>query len=121
VPSAGRRLAELLRDDALALFDESGEEPLLGDGADDFAFAEDGALALAGGKADVGVAGLAGAVDDAAHYGHGDGLGQLLEVGLYLVDQGDEVDLDAAAGGAGDDDGAALADVEGGEDIPGHG
>src|SRR3990170_4696226 len=97
-----RRVGEPLGDDALAFLDEGGEELLLGDDANDLALAEDRALALAGGDADIGVAGLAGAVDDAAHYGDGEGVGE-----------GDKVDLDAAAGGTGDDCSAPLPDVEG--------
>src|SRR3989337_2835221 len=52
-----RRVGESLGDDALAFLDEGGEELLLGDDANDLALAEDRALALAGGDADIGVAG----------------------------------------------------------------
>src|SRR3990172_6333395 len=117
----GRRgLAEPLGDDLPPLLYEGGEELLLWDDADDLALAEDGALPLAGGQADIGVAGLAGAVHHAAYDGHRDRLAQLLEVRLHLVRQGDEVHLDAAAGRAGDDRRAALPDVQRAEDVPGH-
>src|SRR3972149_6384617 len=108
-----RRVGESLGDDALAFLDEGGEELLLGDDANDLALAEDRALALAGGAPVPGAGGLAGAVDDAAHYGDGEGLAELLEVRLHLVGEGDKVDLDAAAGGAGDDCSAPLPEVEG--------
>ena len=64
------------------------------------------------------IARFAGAVDDAAHDGDRDRLAELREVVLDLVGERDEVDLDAAAGGAGDERRAALAQVQRLEDVP---
>ena len=73
--------------------------------------------AVAGEDGDVGAFAFAGAVDDAAHDGdfdgEGDFLGQLL---ADILNELEEIDLDAAAGGAGDefgaDAGAQAQDVE---------
>src|SRR2546428_10356961 len=51
--------------DAHRLFDEGFHDGGLGDGFDDLALDEDLALSVAGGNAEVGFPGLAGAVDDA--------------------------------------------------------
>src|SRR5436309_2704530 len=68
--------------------------------------------AVAGRHAQVGLPRLAGAVDDAAHHGDPQRNGHALETGLDLLGEGVDVDLGPAAGGAGDDLEAALAQVE---------
>src|SRR5215207_2044536 len=55
--------------DAEGFFDQGFDDLGLRDGLDDLALDEDLALAVAGGDAEVGLAGLARAVDDAAHHG----------------------------------------------------
>ena len=68
---------------------------------------------LPGGDADVGLACLARAVDDAAHHRHLDGQVQLLERLLGLLGHGDDVDLGPAARRAGDQvEALALAQPE---------
>ncbi len=81
----------------------------LGHGLDDLALDEDLALAVAGGDAQVGLAGLARTVDDAAHDGDAQRDRHALEAGGDLLGQRVDVDLGAAAGRAGDDLQAALA------------
>src|SRR5690242_19320252 len=61
-------LAHLLGDPH-GLLDEGLHDLRLGDGLDDLALDEDLALAVAGRDAEVGLAGLAGTVHDAAHDG----------------------------------------------------
>ena len=73
---------------------------------------EDLALAVAGGDPEVGLAGLARAVDDAAHDGHAQRHGHALEAGGDLVGELVDVDLGAAARGARDDLELARAQVE---------
>ena len=75
----------------------------LGHGLDDLALDEDLALAVAGGDAEVGLAGLARAVDDAAHDGDAQRHLHALEAGGDLLGERVDVDLGAAAGRAGDD------------------
>jgi hypothetical protein len=75
----------------------------LGHRLDDLALDEDLALAVAGGDSEVGLAGLARAVDDAAHDGHPQRHGQSLQAGGDLLGEGVDVDLGATARGAGDD------------------
>jgi hypothetical protein len=69
----------------------------LGHGLDDLALDEDLALAVAGGDAEVGLAGLAGAVDDAAHHGHAQRDRHALEPGGDLLGERVDVDLGPAA------------------------
>ena len=88
-----------------------------GDVGDFFALDVDDAAAVAGEDCDVGPFAFAGAVDDATHDGDFDGEGDFfLESFVDLLDEGEEVDLDAAAGGAADefgaDAGAEAEDVE---------
>src|SRR5215211_9374673 len=85
----------------LGLVHQGVDDLGLGHGADDLAVAEDLALALARGHAHVGLAGLPGAVDDAAHDRdphRGLDLGHAL---LDGVGQGEHVDLGPPAGRAG--------------------
>ena len=74
-------------------------------------------LALAAGNADVGLTGLAGAVDDTAHDSHLDGLFAALKPTLHLIgDLGAGV-LGAAAGRAGDDLRAGHREADSAQDI----
>src|SRR5262249_25382251 len=84
------------------LFEQGVHHLALGDLADDLAPFEDDALAVAGGDAEVGLAGLAGAVDHAAEHAH---LDRRLAAGQALLQVGDDllqVDGQPAAGRAGD-------------------
>jgi hypothetical protein len=63
------------------------------DGEQHLALADDLALALAGGHAEVGLARLAGAVDDAAHDGDAQRDVDALERLLHLLGEGVDVDL----------------------------
>ena len=101
-----------LAGDALGLGDEGLDDLVLGHGLDDLALDEDLPLAVAGGDAQVGLAGLAGAVDDAAHDGHAQRHGQVLQAGGDGVGELVDVHLGAAAGRAGDDLELARAQVE---------
>ena len=98
--------------DAHGLLDEGLHDLRLGDGLDDLALDEDLALAVAGGDAEVGLAGLTRAVDDAAHHGDAQRHLEAVETGGDLLGQLVDVDLGAAAGGAGDDLEAARLEVE---------
>ena len=74
-------------------------------------------FALAAGNADVGLPGLTGAVDHAAHHGHLDGFLIALQALFHLVgDLGAGV-LGAAAGGAGDDLRARHRETDGTQDV----
>ncbi|CAL2070463.1 protein of unknown function [Streptomyces murinus] len=99
------------------LLDEGLHDLGLGDGLDDLALDEDLALAVAGGDAQVGLAGLAGAVDDAAHDGDAERDVHAGEARGDLFGELVDVDLGAAAGRAGDDLQAALAQVQGLQDL----
>src|SRR3990172_4076378 len=116
-----RRRALHLGDDLVSLLDEGGEEARLVYRAYDLPLAKDDAPTFAAGDAQVRHPRLAGTVDHAAHDGDGERLPQPLEVLLYLVGQGNEIDLDAAAGGAGHDRRAALAQAQRAEDVPADG
>src|SRR5215207_5049870 len=99
---------------------EEGVDELLGRHlAQRSAAAEDQALVLGPGDAEVGVRGLADAVDRAAEHGHLDrllvGLQALLDVGHDRV----HVELQAAARRAGDQHRATLAQLQRLEDLPG--
>src|SRR5690554_6888648 len=108
-----------LGEDRLDLLLERRDDLVLLDPADDLALAEDHALAASGRYADVGVPGLAGAVDDATHDRHLDRCLDVLDVLVNLVRQLEEVNLDTPAGGAGDEGGAVLAQAEALEDLVG--
>src|SRR6476661_4517907 len=110
------RLAHLLGE-AHGLLDEGLDDPRLGHGLDDLALDEDLALAVAGGHAEVGLAGLARTVDDAAHDGHAQRHGHALETRGDLVGEGVDVDLRTAARRARDDLELARAQVEALQDL----
>ncbi len=67
--AGGHSVGLHLLGDLHGLLDQRLHDLGLGDGLDDLALDEDLALAVAGGDAEVGLAGLAGAVDDLAHDG----------------------------------------------------
>src|SRR6478672_4882062 len=110
------RLAHLLGE-AHGLLDEGLDDLRLGHGLDDLALDEDLALAVAGGHAEVGLAGLARTVDDAAHDGHAQRHGHALETRGDLVGEGVDVDLRTAARRARDDLELARAQVEALQDL----
>ncbi len=101
------------------LEEELVDEPLLRHLLQRLAAREDQALVLGAGDAEVGVRGLADPVDRAAEDGDLDrvlvGLQPALDVGHHGV----HVELQAAAGRAGDQDGALLAQLQRLEDLPG--
>ena len=80
---------------------------------------EDQALVLGAGDAEVGVRGLADAVDRAAEHGDLDRVLVGLQAALDVGHHGVHVELQAAAGRAGDQHRAALAQLERLEDLPG--
>src|SRR6476469_4335578 len=104
-------LAHLLGE-AHGLLDERLDDLRLGHGLDDLALHEDLALAVAGGDAEVGLAGLARTVDDAAHDRDPQRHLEAVESGGDLLGQLVDVDLGAAARGAGHDLEAARLEVE---------
>src|SRR5690606_27267515 len=106
-------------DDGVDLPGQLLEHVLLEHGLDDLALAEDHALAVAGGDADVGVTRLAGAVHHASHDGDADWLLDVLQHLVDLVGEREEIDLDAATGRARDHGGALLAQLEALEDLVG--
>ena len=71
--------------DPHGLLDQGLDDLRLGHGLDDLALDEDLALAVAGGDAEVGLAGLARAVDDAAHDGDAQRDLHALEAGGHLA------------------------------------
>src|SRR3989449_6463814 len=87
------------------------DDRVLGHGLDDLALDEDLALAVAGRDAEVGLAGLARAVDDAAHDGDAERHLHALQAGGHLLGERVDVDLGTAARRAGDD--LELAGAEG--------
>ena len=89
--------------DPHGLLDQGLDDLRLGHGLDHLALDEDLALAVAGRDAEVGLAGLARAVDDAAHDGDPQRHLHALEAGGHLVGQLVDVDLRAAARRARDD------------------
>src|SRR6266540_4753639 len=100
----------------LGLVHEGVHDLGLRHGADHLAVAEDLALALAGGDADVGLACLARTVDDAAHDRHPH---RRVDLGHALLDgvgEREDVDLGAAAGWAGDQVELLGPQAEGAED-----
>ena len=99
------------------LADEGLDDLALGDGTDDLAVLEDLALAIAGSNTKVGLTTLAQTVDDTSHDGHAQRGVDSLESVSDVVGQGQDVDLAASAGGAGDDLQAAGAQVEGLQDL----
>ena len=80
---------------------------------------EDQALVLGAGDPEVGVRGLADAVDRAAEHGDLDRILVGLEPALDLGDDGVHVELQPAAGRAGDQHRAALAQLQRLQDLPG--
>src|SRR6478672_11090732 len=110
------RLAHLLGQ-THGLLDERLDDLRLGDGLDDLALDEDLALAVAGRDAEVGLAGLPRAVDDAAHDGDAQRHGHALEPRGDLVGELVDVDLGATARRAGDDLELAGLEVERLEDL----
>src|SRR5690242_19443674 len=98
--------------DAHRLLDEGLDDLGLRDGLDDLALDEDLSLAVAGGDPEVGLAGLARAVDDAAHDGDTQRHLEPVETGRDLVGELVDVDLRAPARRARDDLEAARAQVE---------
>ena len=106
--SLGRHLGR----EAVRLFDEGGDDLGLRHGLDDLALDEDLALAVAGCHAEVGLAGLARSVDDAAHDGDAQRHGHALEAVGDVVGELVDVDLGATAARAGDDLELALAQVQ---------
>src|SRR5205823_10362608 len=109
------------RKQARHFFEDGIEELIFGDGFDDFAFAEDDATAFAACQPDIGVAGFAGAVDDAAHDGDVDGGLYFGETFLDFVGDAYDIDLDTATGWAGDKGDAAIAQFERTQDFVGDG
>src|SRR3954447_7785049 len=85
------------------LVDQRLHDLRLGYGLDDLALDEDLALAVAGGDAEVGLAGLARAVHHAAHDRDAQRDLHALQAGGDLVGELVDVDLGAAAGRAADD------------------
>jgi len=105
--------------EGFALAQEALEDFGFGDGGDFLALDIDDALAVASEDGDVRALGFAGAVDDTAHHGdlHGDD-DLFLEFVVDLLDEVEEVDLDAATGGAGDEFGTdAFSFAEGVEEF----
>src|SRR6478735_4345776 len=109
-------LAHLLGE-AHGLLDERLDDLRLGHGLDDLALDEDLALAVAGGDAEIGLAGLARTVDDAAHDGHAQRHGHPLEACGHLVGERVDVDLGATARRARDDLELARSQVEALQDL----
>src|SRR3954454_9257412 len=103
--------------DPHGLLDQGLHDLRLRHGLDDLALHEDLTLAVARGDAQVGLAGLAGAVDDAAHDRDPQRHLHALEPGGHLLGQRVDVDLRAAAGGAGDDLELPRAQVQRLEDL----
>ncbi len=91
------------------MLDECLDDLVLRDGLDDLAMDEDLPLAVARRAAEVRLAGLTGAVDDAAHDGHAQRGADGLQALLDGLGEGPHVHLGAPAGGAGDDLEFALA------------
>ena len=75
---------------------------------------------LAPGDPDVGVHPLARAVDDTAHHRHGDGPPDAPHRLLDPLDHREHVDLEASAGGAGDEVWSLGLVLEVGQDLAGH-
>jgi hypothetical protein len=100
-------------------FEEFGEDLFFGDVGDFLTLDVDDAATIAGEDGDVCTLTFAGAVDDAAHDGDFHGELDFLGQGLAdILDEGEEIDLDAAAGGAGDEINAlAFAKAEGVEEF----
>src|SRR4051812_29753578 len=108
----GDAVLGLLAGDPQCLLDQGLDDLRLGDGLDHLAPDEDLPLAVARGDPEVGLAGLAGAVDDAAHDRHAQRDLHALQPGGHLVGELVDVDLGAPARGAADNLQAALAQVQ---------
>src|SRR5690606_20137187 len=89
--------------DAHGLLDQGLHDLRLGHRLDHLALDEDLALAVAGRDAEVGLAGLPGAVDDTTHDRDPQGHLHALEAGGDLLGQLVDIDLGASAGRARDD------------------
>jgi hypothetical protein len=113
--TTGRSLAPL-RADLLGhlggVVDQGLDDVLLADGRDLHALLDDVALAVAGGDPEVGLAGLPGAVDHAAHDRDPQRRVDALEALLDVLGEGPHVDLGASARGARHHVEAPLAQVE---------
>src|ERR687897_3314143 len=101
------------------LLEELVDEVLLRDLLERLAAREDEALVLGPGDTEVRVRRLPDAVDRAAEHGDLDRVGVRLEALLDVGHDGVHVELQAAAGRAGDQDRPALAQLERLEDLPG--
>src|SRR3954454_519016 len=110
--AGGGAVLGLLPGQPEGLLDQRLDDLRLRHGLDDLALDEDLPLAVAGGDAEVGLAGLARAVDDATHDGHPQRDLEPVEAGGHLVGELVDVDLGAPARGAADDLQAALAQVQ---------
>jgi len=105
--------------EVFAFFEEPVEDFGFGDGGDFLALDIDDAFAVTCKDGDVRALGFARPIDDAAHDGdfHGDD-DVFLEFVVDLLDEVEEVDLDAATGWAGDEFGAdAFSFAEGVEEF----
>ena len=115
----GRRLritrtcSSQIRLQPLHISQQGRQQLVVGELFHGLALEEDQPAVLAAGNADVGLPGLAGTVDHAAHDRHGDGLFAVLEGLLDPAGQADQVNLRPPAGRAGDDVDAVLAQAGG--------
>ena len=96
----------------LDFFHESGEHFGFGHYPHLLALAENNRPAGASGDSHVGVLGLAGSVDLAAHNGHLDFLVAAFDQRVHIVGQFHHVYVGAAAAGAGDQRGALVPQVQ---------
>src|SRR5215212_8682530 len=120
-------IGDILDHAAAALIDHQSNLALQGrehvgfrDGADDLPFAEDDALAIPGGKSNIGVTRFAGSIDNTPHHRDSDRLGHRGEELIDLIGQGEEIDFDASARGAGNHDRALLTQLEALENLVGN-
>ncbi len=98
---------------------QGGQKLVVGQLIHLLALFEDHAPAVASGDADVGLPGFTGAVDHAAHDRHGDGLLAVTQGLVHLIDQSDQIDAGASAGGTGDDVDALFPQARGLQDVLG--
>ncbi len=101
-----------LRGDVESVLDEGGDYLGLRDGGNDLAAYEDLSFAVSGGDAEVGFASFTRPVDDASHDRDPERVGEPVQGGGHLLGERENVDLGAAAGGAGDDLEVALPQPE---------
>jgi len=88
------------------LFEKGVDGVFGGDGSDFLALAVDDGFVFSAAEGDVGVLSFAGSVDDASHDSDGDGCLDGSECNSGFLDEVEEVDFGAAAGGAGDEFGS---------------